>query len=114
MVFTWARRSLKINPHVVVKTTNVQKFGGMEGPDRQQFRLTSLRRWRKSLKIVRAISSYTGIPDYFKVYQQWVDQHEKTGSQHSKNMALHYARVAIEFGQGVIEEEAITCEVPIG
>ena len=65
------------------------------------------------MTIVRAESKYTGIPDYFKVYQQWRQEYEKTGSQYSKSMALHYAKVAVEFGQGAVEEEAITCEVPI-
>jgi hypothetical protein len=49
-------------------------------------------------------AKYTGIPDYFKIYQSWKRQHEKAGSNYSNCMVNHYARLAEEFGQAIIIE----------
>jgi hypothetical protein len=49
-------------------------------------------------------SKCTGVPNYFRVYQNWKQEHEKTGSNYSKRMTIHYAKVAEEFGQAIIND----------
>tara|TARA_R110002126_G_scaffold53549_11_gene145393 strand:- start:172 stop:405 length:234 start_codon:yes stop_codon:yes gene_type:complete len=64
------------------------------------------------MKVVPAISSIRGIPDYYSVYKRWITRWNKTGEPWALTQAHHYARVAVEMGQAIInDDETITIEI---
>ena len=50
-------------------------------------------------------SNATGIPDYYKVYENYLRRYNETKDQQLLSLAYHYARVAEEFGQVKIPDE---------
>ena len=62
------------------------------------------------MRVTRAFSSITGVPDYYNLYVRWMQRHKATGDNRSRVMAIHYARVAEEMGQAEIDDD-ITLEI---
>ena len=52
-----------------------------------------------------------GVPNYYKIYLMWLEKYESTGEDRARVLAHHYARVAVDMGQALIEDEDITTEM---
>tara|TARA_B100000900_G_scaffold376030_1_gene358528 strand:+ start:116 stop:304 length:189 start_codon:yes stop_codon:yes gene_type:complete len=62
------------------------------------------------MRVIKVNSSITGVPDYFDLYERWLQKYTETGDNNSKVLALHYARVAQEMGQAEIDDD-ITLDI---
>jgi len=57
------------------------------------------------MKVIKTKSNITGIPDYFKIYKNWMNHYRMSDNSRHYNLALYYARVAEEMGQARIEDD---------
>ncbi len=57
------------------------------------------------MKVIKTNSKVTGIPDYYKIYKNWMNHYRMSDNPRHYNLALHYARVAEEMGQVEIKDD---------
>ena len=57
------------------------------------------------MKVFKTNNGIPGVPDYYKIYEKWINHYNLTGRNSSMILAMHYARVAEEMGQVVISED---------
>ena len=57
------------------------------------------------MKVIKTNNVILGVPDYFKIYNNWMNYYLMSGNQRHYNLALHYARVAEEMGQAEIQDD---------